>query len=119
MRPEDLLGETDYDLFSAEQAEIFRNVDKQALAAGAGMQAEEVVVHEKTVTSRYLSVKAHCGTTRGRCTLYVVFLPISPSASAQSRRLRRSRLVAHPDRGAARLGLYQGQPGQISVVQRR
>ncbi len=39
-----IIGKTDYDLFSGDQADAYRAVDQKALASGTATQAEEVVL---------------------------------------------------------------------------
>jgi PAS domain S-box-containing protein len=54
---ERVLGKTDYDFFSREQADAYRAVDKRVLAEGASVEAEELVVSADGVRT-YLSIKA-------------------------------------------------------------
>ncbi len=63
--PQAILGKSDYDLFSHEQAEQFRRVDQQALATGSAVQCEEIVTRDdRTIT--YLSVKSPLRDEAGR-----------------------------------------------------
>jgi PAS domain S-box-containing protein len=64
LRREEIIGKTDYELFPAEQADIFRAVDQRVLAAGTAVQAEETAFHaDKPIT--YLSVKCPLRDDRG------------------------------------------------------
>src|SRR5262249_19860884 len=56
LRPDEIIGRTDYDLLPGEQGDIFRAVDLQALSAGTVVQAEETALRgDESIT--WLSVK--------------------------------------------------------------
>ena len=52
-----IVGKTDYDIFSTERADAFRALDRDVLAIGSAITAEEVVPQDDGVHT-YLSVKA-------------------------------------------------------------
>jgi PAS domain S-box-containing protein len=54
--PEGMVGKSDYDLFTRERAEVFRDMDRRVAAAGAPETAEEVVPLPDGPRT-YLSVK--------------------------------------------------------------
>jgi len=56
LRRDEILGRTDYELMPAEQADIFRAVDQQALVARTAVQAEEAALRSGEART-YLSVK--------------------------------------------------------------
>ncbi len=59
-----MAGKTDHDLFSAEQADALRAFDRQVLAAGRTLEAEEVVDQDDGLHT-YVSVKAPIVDPRG------------------------------------------------------
>jgi PAS domain S-box-containing protein len=65
-----MLGKTDYDLFSAEQAEHFRGMDQRVAAGGDALTGEETVPLSDGVHT-YLSVKSPLRDDTGR--VYAVF----------------------------------------------
>src|SRR5205823_7333781 len=56
VRREEMAGKTDYDLFSKENADAFRAVDRKVLAGGIAVEAEEHVPHDGGMHI-YLSIK--------------------------------------------------------------
>ena len=64
LRREEIIGRTDYELMPAEQADIFRAVDQQALVAGTAVQAEEAALRSGEPRT-YLSVKCPLWDDRG------------------------------------------------------
>jgi PAS domain S-box-containing protein len=64
------LGHTDYDLFSKDEAEVFRTMDNQVATTGVASTAEEPVPLDGT-THTYLSVKCPLRDEAGR--IYAVF----------------------------------------------
>jgi PAS domain S-box-containing protein len=70
LAPANFLGRTDYDLFSREEAEVFRTMDARVAAAGVALTAEEPVPLDGTVHT-YLSVKCPLRDDAGR--MYAVF----------------------------------------------
>jgi PAS domain S-box-containing protein len=67
---ESFLGHTDYELFSKEEAEVFRAMDHRVATAGVALTAEEAVRIDGAVQT-YLSVKCPLRDESGR--IYAVF----------------------------------------------
>ena len=67
---ESFLGHTDYELFSKEEAEVFRTMDRRVATAGVALTAEEAVPVDGAVQT-YLSVKCPLRDESGR--IYAVF----------------------------------------------
>ncbi len=67
---DNILGKTDYDLFSKEEADVFRAMDRRVIAGGVALTDEEPVPLDDGVHT-YLSVKCPLWDDAGR--LYAVF----------------------------------------------
>ncbi len=57
VRRESITGKTDYDLFSKERADAFRDFDRRVLAAGTALEAEELIPQDGRLHT-YISIKA-------------------------------------------------------------
>ncbi len=53
----DIVGKTDYDIFPTEQAAKLRAVDKEVLAGGSAVEAEEVVPLDEDEVRTFISLK--------------------------------------------------------------
>jgi PAS domain S-box-containing protein len=57
VRRDSITGKSDYDLFSKERADAFREFDQRVLAAGAALEAEELIPQDGHLHT-YISIKA-------------------------------------------------------------
>jgi PAS domain S-box-containing protein len=64
VKREELVGKTDFDLFTMEQATVFQQNDSQVLAASAPLEFEEVAPHDDGLHT-YISIKFPLFDTQG------------------------------------------------------
>jgi len=88
-----IIGKTDYELFPAEQADIFRGVDQQTLTARTAIQAEEATFQAgESVT--YLSMKCPLLDDRGQpYALCGISTDITKQKRAEQERARLAAIV--------------------------
>jgi len=102
MRREAIVGKTDYDLFVKEQADIFRAVDQQAIAAQRAVQVEETVFDDDrrvTVLSVKCPLYDHAGELYALCGIStdITERKRGEEALAAERTLLRTLIDALPD----------------------
>jgi PAS domain S-box-containing protein len=79
---EELKSKTDHDIFPHDLADTYRANDQKVLEAGTAIESEEVVFHEDGLHT-YLSLKFPLYNAAELSMEFVVFLPISLSASGR------------------------------------
>jgi diguanylate cyclase (GGDEF)-like protein/PAS domain S-box-containing protein len=93
----EIIGRTDHELMPAEQADIFRAVDQQAVIARAPVQAEEAAFHDGEART-YLSVKCPLWDDRGEAyALYGISTDITVHKRAEQERTRLAAIVESSD----------------------